>query len=66
MSQPTLVIDISPSGNVQIDAQGFQGNSCAKATEQIELVLGGANKKRSEKPEFFAPNTMGNEVQRKL
>lgn len=51
---PTLVIDITPAGNVNIDAQGFEDNTCAKATEQIEVVLGGV-KKKDEKPEFFCP-----------
>jgi hypothetical protein len=56
-----IIIDISPAGSVQIDAQGFKGNSCAKATEQIELVLGAGAQKKSDtkKPEFYAPNTTG-------
>ena len=51
---PELIIDISPAGNVKMEANGFQGNACAKATEQIELVLGGGQKK-TKKPEFFNP-----------
>lgn len=56
---PELVIDISPAGNVNVEANGFQGNACAKASEQIELVLNGGTKKRKEKPEFYAPNISG-------
>lgn len=55
---PELVIDISPWGDVKIDAQGFTGNACAKASEQIELVLGGSGKK-TEKPEFHMPTVDG-------
>lgn len=50
----TMIIDISPSGEVTIEAKGFTGNSCAKATEQIEIMLGGEAKK-TKKPEFYAP-----------
>lgn len=52
----TIVVDISAAGTVKIDAQGFKGNGCTKATESIQLVLGGANKV-TKKPEFFAPNS---------
>ena len=47
-------IDISPAGNVKIDACGFSGQGCVKATEQIEIVLGGQGKKR-DKPEMYQP-----------
>ena len=51
-----IIIDISPAGSVSVEAQGFSGKGCTKATEQIELVLGGlGGKKRKEKPEFYAP-----------
>lgn len=54
-----LIVEISPAGSVKIDAKGFTGNGCAKATEQIEVVLGGATpRKKKKKPEFFAsPST---------
>ena len=51
----TIVIDISPAGSVKIDAQGFQGSGCAKATEQLEIVLGGGTAKKKTKPEFNMP-----------
>lgn len=58
----TIVIDVSPAGSVTIDAKCFTGKDCAKATEQIELVIGGAGQKtKTPKPEFFAPtNTQAN------
>ena len=55
MNKEKILIDISPAGGVSIDAQGFKGKSCTKATEQIELVLGGGMAKSKKKPEYFAP-----------
>ncbi len=53
-----LVIDISPAGTVKIEAKGFQGQGCAKATEQIEIALGGVAAKKKPKPEFYqTPNS---------
>lgn len=55
-----VVIEVSPAGSVKIDAQCFTGAGCAKATEQIEIVLGGGgNTKKTKKPEFFAPSASG-------
>ncbi len=52
-----IVIDISPAGSVNIDAQGFNGVGCAKATEQIEIAIGGAGLRKSKKkPEYHAPS----------
>lgn len=49
-----VVIDITAAGSVKVDAQNFNGNGCAKATEQIELAIGGtAAKKKTPKPEFY-------------
>jgi hypothetical protein len=50
-----VTVDITPAGNVVIEANGFQGCGCTKATEQIELVLGGGARKRTPKPEMHAP-----------
>jgi hypothetical protein len=54
-----VIVDISPAGSVKVEAQGFNGVGCDKATEQIEIVLGGAGaKSKKRKPEFFAaPST---------
>lgn len=55
-----LIVEVSPAGSVKIDAKGFKGNGCAKATEQIEIVLGGATPRdKKKKPEFFAPAATG-------
>jgi len=53
-----IIVDISAAGNVNLETRGFKGASCAKATEQIEIVLGGGQKK-TKKPEYFAPATTG-------
>lgn len=54
--QPHVVIDISPAGSVTVDAKCFSGTGCAKATEQIEIVLGGGGARtKKKKPEFHAP-----------
>ena len=59
-----VIVTVSPAGSVQIDAKGFKGNACEKATEQLHVVLGGGgaavDKKR--KPDFFATNTAGNKA----
>lgn len=59
-----IQIDISPAGNVKIDAQGFEDSSCSQATEQIELLLNGQERKREEKPEYY--NSAGAAVDNKL
>lgn len=59
---PEVIIDISPAGSVKVDAQGFQGKSCTEATEQIEIVLGGAQAKKKHKPEYYAPAVAGTQA----
>jgi hypothetical protein len=62
-----IVIDISPAGNVKIEANGFTGSSCAKATEEIELALGGAaSRKRAPKPEYYASSPVGQHVEKSV
>lgn len=59
-SKEEIIIDISPVGDVKIEAKNFKGKSCQKATQEIELVLGGGTVKRKDKPEAFAPAISGN------
>ena len=54
--QKQVVIDISAAGSVKIDVVGCTGEECAKATADIELVLGG-QATQAKKPEFFQPPT---------
>ncbi len=50
-----VTVDISPAGDVVIEANGFNGVGCQKATEQIEIAIGGrAKKTRKAKPEYYA------------
>ena len=55
-----IVIEFNPDGVSKIDAQGFQGQSCALATRELELALGGSptDVDRKPKPDFYA--TTGN------
>lgn len=64
MSQE-IVIDIMPDGTVKVDALGFEDNTCAAATKQIEILLGG-HQKRDEKPEYYQPAANIQEIARKL
>lgn len=53
MPQPHLSIKISPAGTVDIEAFNCTGEQCVDASQPIEIVLGG-NQKREDKPERFA------------
>lgn len=47
----TLTVDVSPEGEVTIEAAGFRGNACEKATAALEKALGMPGK-RQRKPEY--------------
>ena len=47
----TIEIIIGPSGELQIDAVGFKGPDCEKATQFLEEALGVVGQKRK-KPEY--------------
>lgn len=52
-----VTVDIAKDGSVKIEAHGFDGCGCTTATEQLELVLGGAAaQKKDPKPEFYNPS----------
>jgi hypothetical protein len=58
----SIVIDITPAGSVKIEANGFNGVGCAKATEMIEVAIGGVGAKKSKKkPEYFVPGGQSNQ-----
>ena len=46
-----IVVRISPDGDISVDAQGFQGAECEKATKKLVDALGGGESTR--KPEFY-------------
>jgi hypothetical protein len=47
----TIEIIIAPSGEIQIDAVGFKGPDCEKATQFLEEALGVVGQKRK-KPDY--------------
>lgn len=49
--QKTIEIVVSPAGEVSIDAVGFKGADCEKATAYLEQALGVVGHK-SKKPEY--------------
>ncbi len=54
MAIKEIVVDISPAGTVKVEANGFNGVGCDKATEQIEIAIGGAGlRKKKAKPERY-------------
>jgi len=54
--KPTVEIVVSPAGDISIDALGFKGPDCEKATRFLEEALG-VIKSRVKKPEYHARNT---------
>ena len=51
----TIEIVIAPSGQIQIDAVGFKGPDCEKATAFLEAALGTV-KERARKPGYHQGN----------
>lgn len=49
--QKSIEIIVSPAGEVQIDAVGFKGADCEKATAYLEQALGVVRHK-TKKPEY--------------
>ena len=51
----TIEILIAPTGEIKIDAVGFKGPDCEKATAFLELALGTV-KEKARKPEYHQGN----------
>lgn len=51
----TIEIIVSPIGDISIDAVGFKGADCEKATKFLEEALGIAGQKQK-KPEYHQRN----------
>ena len=45
-------VRVSPSGEITVEADGFQGNGCEAATKAIEEALG-KPRERNRKPDFW-------------
>jgi Protein of unknown function (DUF2997) len=56
----TIEIIIGIEGEIQIDAVGFKGPDCAKATQFLEEALGVVGKK-IKKPEYHQHGTRANQ-----
>ena len=48
----TIEVIVNPTGEVKIDAIGFKGADCEKATAFLERALGQTESKQK-KPEFY-------------
>ncbi len=51
MIKPTIEVIVSPTGDISIDAVGFKGADCERATRFLEQALG-VTKTRVKKPEY--------------
>ena len=58
----TIEIIIGTTGEIQIDAVGFKGPDCQKATKFLEEALGEVNH-RAKKPEYHASTSTRNQQQ---
>ena len=45
-------VRVSPTGDLTVEAEGFQGNGCEAATKAIEEALG-KPRERTRKPDFW-------------
>jgi hypothetical protein len=45
-------VRVSPSGDISVEAEGFQGKGCEAATKAIEDALG-KPRERTRKPDFW-------------
>ena len=52
MAHKTIEIIVQPDGSLKIEAVGFQGPDCEKATAFLEKALG-QTKAREKKPEYY-------------
>ncbi|WP_367872496.1 DUF2997 domain-containing protein [Luteolibacter sp. Populi] len=50
-----ILVRVSPSGDIQVEAEGFQGKGCEAATQAIERALG-KRTERTLKPEHRQGN----------
>lgn len=48
----TIHVTVDPTGKIEIEAVGFRGADCEKATAFLEQALGKVNRKEH-KPEFY-------------
>lgn len=56
-----IVTRIDKLGNIKVDANGFVGNTCADATKNYLLAVGGSQNE-TKKPEYYQPAASGQTV----
>ena len=62
----TIRVTVKPDGSSKVDAENFQGQGCAAATEAIAIAITGADRDRKDddtKPEFWNENSQDNFLQ---
>ena len=47
-----ILVRVSPTGEISVEAEGFQGKGCEAATKAIEDALG-KPRERTRKPDFW-------------
>jgi hypothetical protein len=47
-----IIVRVSPTGDITVEADGFQGKGCEAATKAIEEALG-KTKERVHKPDYW-------------
>lgn len=57
----SIVIEIKPGGETKIEAIGFNGGACEKATAAIEAALGTVTT-RNKKPDYYVQDTVHQKV----
>jgi hypothetical protein len=56
MKKEKITVTFNPDGTVEMDAEGFEGGECLKATQDLEKALGKVTN-RTKKPEFHKKAT---------
>ena len=58
--KPSIEVIVSPNGEIKIDAVGFKGADCEKATRFLEKALGVVDH-RAKKPEYHQTRHTANQ-----
>lgn len=51
MNRKNIVVTVAPDGSIKVDAQGFKGAECEKATKFLRDALGAVSSV-TKKPEY--------------
>jgi hypothetical protein len=50
-----IVVTISDDGETQVEAMGYRGSGCVKASDPLVKALLGETRNETKKPEFYQP-----------